>query len=335
MTLKPTTTRRDVLAGGIGVASAITMGLGWPRTAAAATGPLEVSQLKFGSVSWLLETVVAEGLAEKNGVELKINSVATNSASQIGLMSGNFDLIVSDWPWAMVQRSRGLAMQFAPYSSALGALMVSADSPIKSIDDVRGKRIAVAGSAIDKSWLLMRAYGLKKLDVDFTDATTPIFGAPPLVQQQLKSGRVDAALNFWTFSAKLKGIGYRQIVSMDEVLAELGVAPVPPLVGFVWNSERLGAKAKQVAGFHTAIREANEILATSDAAWERVRPMMRAKTDGEFEALIAFYRAGIPKRWTEAETESAENLMALLKELGDRGLSGQETKFDAQLFYGA
>ncbi len=323
-------TRRNVLAGGAALAGS----LGMPHLSLAGANKLRVAQLKFGSVSWLMKTVVDQGLAKAAGLDLELVNVATNSAGQIGLLSRDFDLIVSDWPWAMRQRSVGQAMKFAPYSSALGALMVSGDSPIKSVEDLVGKRIGVAGSALDKSWILLRAYGLKTLNKDLAKVSQPLFGAPPLIQEQLRSGRIDATLNFWTFSAKLQGSGFRQIISMADVLAELGVSPVPPLVGFVWDEKTTKGKDEAIAGFFKSIKQANAMLATSDKAWQNVRPKMRAKTEGEFEALKAYYRTGIPKGWTQAETESAEKLLQLLIDLGDRKLAGSKTKFDADLFYG-
>ncbi len=323
--------RRSVLAGGAALAGSF----GLPGMAFAADGKLRVAQLKFGSVSWLLKTVVDNGLDKKAGFELDIVNVATNSAGQIGLLSKDFDLIVSDWPWAMRQRSVGQAMKFAPYSSSLGALMVGKDSPVKSLADLEGKRIGVAGSALDKSWILLRAYGLKTLNKDFARVAQPLFGAPPLIQEQLRSGRIDAALNFWTFSAKLSGGGYRQILTIADVLKGLGVSPVPPLVGFVWDEKVTAGKEQAVSKFFQAIKDANDLLANSDEAWQNVRPKMRAKTDGEFEALKAYYRAGIPKGWSAEETASAERLLQLLIDLGDRKLAGSRTKFDAELFYGA
>ncbi len=324
-------TRRNVLAGGAAVAGS----LGMPHLALANPNKLRVAQLKFGSVSWLMKTVVDNGLAKAAGIDLELVNVATNSAGQIGMLSRDFDLIVSDWPWAMRQRSTGQPMKFAPYSSALGALMVGKDSPVNLFSDLVGKRIGVAGSALDKSWILLRAYGLKTMNQDIAKVCQPLFGAPPLIQEQLRSGRIDAALNFWTFSAKLEGSGYKQILSMADVLATLGVSPVPPLVGFVWDQNTTKGKDEAIAGFFKSIKEANTMLATSNEAWTNVRPKMRAKTEGEFEALKAYYRAGIPDGWSDAQTQSAEKLMQLLIDLGDRNLAGRKTKFDADLFYGA
>ncbi|MEE8297042.1 MAG: ABC transporter substrate-binding protein, partial [Hyphomicrobium sp.] len=60
--------RRGVLiAGGAVLASAAI-----PGASFASVGTLRVVALRFGSLNWLLETIRAEGLAEKAGLKLEI-----------------------------------------------------------------------------------------------------------------------------------------------------------------------------------------------------------------------------------------------------------------------
>ena len=117
--------RRVLVAGGAALAS---VGLGVP-VRAAGVGTLRVASLKFGSLSWVLETIRAEGIADKVGLKLDIIDVATNQAGPVALLSGDADIIVSDWPWALRQRGLGEHLKFAPYSSALGAVMVAKGLP--------------------------------------------------------------------------------------------------------------------------------------------------------------------------------------------------------------
>lgn len=329
--------RRQVMLGT--GALAVLGGLGLPlataRRAIAATGTLRIGSLKFGSLAWLLQTVVDEKLDEKHGFKLDIVDMASTGAAKIALLSGDADVIVSDWPWAMRQRSEGERVKFSPYSSALGAVMVSGDSPIKSVADLEGKRLGIAGTALDKSWLLLRAYAQEKTGKDLADVVTPVFGAAPLITEQIRQGRVDAALNFWTFSALLQGNGYRELISLADILDGLGVSPTPALVGFIWNEAKTAGKEVEIGKFLAAIRDGNDVLARSDAAWDRIRPMMRVESDSEFEALKTYYRSGIPKGWSEAETKAAEKLFGILLELGEGTLVGSNTTFDPALFHDA
>ncbi len=324
--------RRRVLVAG-GAAALATFGL--PLTHARAAGTLRIASLKFGSLSWLLETMRTEGFADKLGLNVTIVEVATNQAGPVALLSGEADLIVSDWPWALRQRAMGEQVKFAPYSSALGAIMVAPDSPIKSLADLKGKRLGVAGGAIDKSWLLLRAYSRQALGTDIAQLALPSYGAAPLLTEETRSGRLDAVLNFWTYAARLEGDKYRTILGMDDVLKALGIQPVPSLVGFIWREETEQVKGKEIAAFLTAVEQSNQVLATSDAAWDRIRNLVKPENDLEFAAIKAYYRAGIPAPWTGAETKSAEKLTQVLVGVGGSQLLGNDTQFDPKLFHAA
>jgi len=323
--------RRGVLiAGGAVLAYAAI-----PSASFASVGTLRVVALRFGSLNWLLETIRAEGLAEKAGLKLEIITVATNQAGPVALLAGGADVIVSDWTWALRQRAFGENLKFAPYSSALGAVMVPESSSIAKLADLEGKRLGVAGSAIDKSWLLLRAYSRKTTGKDVNEVAKPIFGAAPLLTEEIRNGRIDAVLNFWTYAARLSASGFRQLVTMDEILNTLGVDPAPPLVGFIWREETEVNKGLAIAAFLDVVAKANEILATSDAAWERIRGLVKPKSDAEFAAIKAFYREGIPQPWSAAETRSAEKLTQVLTDVGAARLMGGDTKFDPKLFHAA
>ncbi|MBL8565613.1 MAG: transporter substrate-binding domain-containing protein [Hyphomicrobiaceae bacterium] len=317
------------------MAGAATLGVLPLRALAAASpaGTLKVATLKFGSLAWLLDTIAAEKLAEKAGVRIEPFEVATNQAGPIALLADEVDVMVSDWTWAMRQRSLGQALRFRPFSGTLGALMVPKDGA-KTLADLEGKRIGVAGSAIDKTWILLRAYSRKELGRDIADITQPVFAAAPLVAEELRNGRIDACLNFWTYAARLEGAGFRPLLTADEMMSKLAIEPPPPLVGFIWKEETERTKAAELKAFFAAVEAGSDVLATSDAAFERLRPAMRATSDAEFFALKAYYRSGIPKPWGAAQTEAAERLFNLLVELGEKELVGG-TKFDAKLFDGA
>lgn len=326
--------RRSLLLASAGSLAAL--GLGVPLQAAAAdAGTLRIASLKFGSLSWLLETIRAEGFDAKAGLKLDVVEVATNQAGPVALLSGDCDLIVSDWPWALRQRSKGELVKFSPFTTALGAVMVPKGSPVKSLADLSGKKLGVAGSAIDKSWLLLRAYSKKTLGKDIAETATPVYGAAPLVTEELRNGRLDAVLNFWPYAARLAGGGYTQLIGMADVLKALGIAPVPALVGYIWREKVAAEKGPALMAFLAAARAGNEVLAKSDAAFERVRGLMKPQDDAEFAALKAFYRSGIPGPWSAAETSQAEKLMQLFVESGDKELVGDGTRFDAQLFHAA
>jgi NitT/TauT family transport system substrate-binding protein len=326
--------RRAFMAAGLGLLAA--EGLARFAGSAAAwadSRKLRVASVKFGTLAWLLETIKAEKLDAKYNIDLEIIETATNLSSPVALYGGSADVVVTDWPWALRQRAMGEAVKFAPFSGALGAVVVPPDSPIRTLADLKGKKLGVAGSSTDKSWLLLRAHAKQQLGTDLAGLVQPQYGAAPLLTEQLKDGRLDAVLNFWTFTARLEAQGFRQVISMSDVMKALGIDPQPALVGFIWKEGAEAELLPAINGLLAAAREANTLLATADAPWERLRPMMKAADDKEFEALKAGYRSGIRGYWSEADMKSAEKIMDILIAAGDAELAGKGTRFDPKAFY--
>lgn len=293
---------------------------------------LRIGTLKFGTLNWLLETIRAEGLAARENVPIESVDFAGGQATTVALQAGDIDLIVSDWLWAMRRRNDGEPLRFAPFSNALGALMVAPDGPVKTLADLKGRKLGVAGGALDKSWLLLRAYGRKEFGADLAEIAEPVYGAAPLVSEQLALGRVDAVLTFWPFAARLDARGFKRLLDMKQAMAGLGIAPAPPLVGYVWRNAIMSEKGASIAAFLRAAAAANRVLATSDAAWERIRPLMQAADDAEFVKLRDYYRAGIPGSFGEAERQSCAALFEVLAQLGGAELVGANPNFDRALF---
>lgn len=322
--------RRSALTGALALGGAGLL----PRTAAnAASAALKVGSVKFGSLAWVLETVKAEGIDTRLGLQIVPVELSNNQAGPVSLLSGGSDIIVSDWPWALRQRGLGEALKFAPFSSALGGVVVPASSPVTSLTGFEGRRLGVAGSGIDKSWLLLQTYARRKLNFDIATKATIQFGAAPLLTEQLRSGSLDGMLNFWTQNVRLPAAEFREVIAIKDVVTGLGVDPVPALVGFIWKEALDAANPGAVALFLKAVGEANALLASSDGAWDRLKPLVKSQSDSEFAAIRNVYRAGIAGPWRAAEMKSAEALLQLLVSSGDQELIGAKTKFDPKLFH--
>src|SRR5262249_26939690 len=112
-----------------------------------AASKIKIGALKFGSFSWLLDTIQHHGFDKAEGIDLDVVPLASTEATRVGLLSHSLDLIVTDWLWVSRERSSGADFTFSPFSGELGAVMVPPSSVIKSLDDLKGKRLGVAGCA--------------------------------------------------------------------------------------------------------------------------------------------------------------------------------------------
>jgi len=283
---------------------------------------VRVGSLRYGTLSWQLDVIAKHGLDQKHGVRIETLELAATPAAQLALQAGRVDLIVSDWVWVSRQRAEGGDLTFIPYSSAIGSLIVPAASPIRDVAGLAGQRLGIAGSAIDKSWLVLRLYARTQLGLDLDARVQKSFGAPPLLSEELAAERLDAVLTYWPFAAKLEAGGMRRLLSIGDALAALGIPGDLPLTGYVVSAHWATENQAALDGFLDASRAANAILADSDAEWERIAPLTGAASRAELIKLRDAYRNGIPHHWGAAEQEAAARLYHLLVEIGGTSLVG-------------
>jgi NitT/TauT family transport system substrate-binding protein len=295
-------------------------------------GTIKVGVLEFGTVNWELDVIKHHGLDRQRHFTLEVQGFGSGEATNVALQGEAVDAIVDDYLWVSRQRSDGQLLTFVPFSSTVGALMVPPDSDIASLADLTGKKLGVAGGPLDKSWLLLQALAAKRHGMDLAAEVEPVYGAPPLLNEKVQDGELDAVLNYWHYAARLDAKGFRQLVGIEEALGELGAATVPPQLGFVFYQFFVDEHPELVAAFADASRTAKELL-QNDAEWERIRPLTRAEDDATFEAIKRRYREGIIDHWGAAEQADAAKVYAMLAGLGGEKLVGAATELAPGTFW--
>lgn len=306
-------------------------------SAPAKEGPPEsrvtIGVLKFGTVDWELDVIRHHNLDRQEGIQLEIVELASKQATAVAFMGNSVDVIVNDWIWVSRQRHEGHDFTFYPYSNALGALVVAGGSPIKTLPDLKGKRLGIAGGPLDKSWLLLQALATERHGIDLETASEAIFGATPLLARKLETGELDAALLYWPFAARLETKGFHRLVGVSEVMAGLGITEPVPLVGYVFREAWARENRDAANGFLRATRAAKAILLRSDAEWQRLRPIIKAETEAELTSLRDTYRTGIPNAWSSKEHAAAAKLFGVLSELGGPSLVGANPELAPGTFW--
>ena len=240
-------------------------------------------------------------------------------------------MAVADWIWVARQRAAGKDYVFIPYSRAVGGLLTPASSDARSLPDLAGAKIGIAGGPLDKSWLILRAYARKAYGFDLKGETEQVYGAPPLIFKSALGGELGGAVNFWHFMAKMKAGGMRELISVESAAAALGLSADTPLLGFYFKESFLDANPGLAQSFFDASRAAKDILSTDDGAWAALRPRMNAHTDAEFAALRADWVKGVPAR-RPVDAAAAEKMLSLMAELGGADLVGDATTVPDGLF---
>ncbi len=294
---------------------------------------LKVGVLKFGTVNWQLDSLKAKGFDAAENLELEVVALASKNATSVALQAGDADMIVSDWIWVNRQRAAGEDFVFVPYSTALGALVLSPNNRAQDVTGLKGSKIGIAGGPVDKNWLLLRAWTRKNHGFDIADSTEAIFAAPPLLNEQLRTGRLDAVLTFWPFAARLEAGGATRLLDVGDLVRDLGITEPAALVGYVFRERLLQERPGAAEAFFRAIEATNALLEKSDSEWQRLRPAMRAKSDAEFVALRDGFRGGAASPFDSGQQSDAALLFEILAESGGEKLVGRGVTFDPKTFW--
>lgn len=299
---------------------------------AEAADKLRLAVQKTGTFAWELAIIKERGLDRKAGLDIEVTELASPEAAKIALMGGAADMILGDWLWVARQRTLGRRLVFAPYSTALGAIMIPAASPIEDLAGLKGKKIAVAGGPLDKSWLLLQALA-RESGLDIASQANIIYGAPTLLYQKVANGEADATLTYWNFCVALESRGFRRLIGMDEVERRLGAKGPVSMVGYVFGEDLARTYAGALSRFFKIAAEAEEILAHSDADWEKIAQRIGIAREAEVALYRQTYIDGIPRRSVAEEAADARALYRILAEIGGPDLVGNATELDEGTFY--
>jgi NitT/TauT family transport system substrate-binding protein len=317
-------------AGRVGVAIAVVAAvlLGATRTWAE---PLRIGAQKTGTLAWELDLIKARGLDKAAGLDLEIVDLATTEAGKIAIAGGAVDIVLSDWLWVSRERGLGRKLTFVPYSSALGAVMARGDGPIRTLADLKGKTLGVAGGPLDKSWLMLQAFA-KRSGFDVAQEAHVVFGAPPLIAEKAEQGEIDATLEFWNFSADLEQRGFRRVLDMSEVEKGLGAAGPVAMVGYVFTDDFAATNAAALTKFLAIAAEARSALAAEDSLWPGIMARIGRNDAGAAALCRKRYAEGAP-RADALEEADANILFRALSEVGGAALVGAATEVDPGTFY--
>ena len=285
-----------------------------------------------GTLEWELSALQDDPQVKSADFQLEIQHVANAEAGKIALQSGAVNMIVSDWIWVSSLRANGADFTFYPYSTTSGALVVAGKSPIHFIKDLKGKRLGIAGGELDKNWLLLQALAQKE-QLDLNASVEKTFGAPPLMNEQIKQNRVDAVLTYWHFAARLEAQGYRQIIDGRGILKGLGIDENVPNIGYVFKQSWAESHKEAINSFFKASKQAKNRLCTSDAAWQKVIPLAQTDDLPTQTKLRQRYCEGGIEQWGEKEQQAAARIYGMLRTLSDNRLTGQSAYLQPGTFW--
>ncbi len=292
-----------------------------PAARAGGLPVVRVGTLKFGTVDWELDVMRRHGLDRAHGFIAEPADFAGKEGIATALQGGAVDVILTDWLWVAKSRALGGDFVFAPYSRLTGGVMVRRNAGISRLADLEGRRIGIGGGPTDQSWIVLRAYAQKEAAFDPARQATPIFAAPPLLNETLQRGGVDAAVNFWQYDARLDAGRFFELIKVEDMLPAVGLPARMPLLGWVFSERWAAGHRAALEGYLAAAAAARHLLVTQPAEWRAIRSLTGASSDEVLARLRAAYQAGVIGGGAPSPTmlaADAQRMIDILIQLGDQ-----------------
>ena len=207
------------------------------------------------------------GYFSVGGLHVKIVPVASGASALPELVNGSVDIDEGQWTSDLAAEASGAAgpCVLAPGNfggTALEEVVTAAHSPITTVDQLRGKTIAVnalKGLAVLLTSNVLTSHGAPASAVHF--AAIPF----PAMAQALAAHRADAALMTEPFlSAAVAGQGMQPLFDIDQ-----GAATNFPIAGCVATQSWAAKYPETAAGFTRALTMGQQVAETSRAAVEQ------------------------------------------------------------------
>jgi NitT/TauT family transport system substrate-binding protein len=286
-------TRRAALGLALTVAAATALtgcsALGSDDSNASSTGGgLEKSKIKVAILPTVdtapLWLALDAGYFKDEGLEVETVVAASGQAAMTKAISGETDIAISSYMPFFVAKSTGTAdIQLVADATSISpksfAIVTVPNSPVKTINDLQGKRIAMtarntASDLLAKS--LMKDHGVDGSKVNWVQIPFPNVAAA------LQQGQVDAALlpePFLSQAAKTAG-------AIPVIDVNTGATQDFPLSGFGALTKWVKANPKTLAAFQRALQRA-----TSETNKDRskIEPLLvkYAKIDEDTAKLLS------------------------------------------------
>lgn len=281
--------RAGLQALGMGVMIAAMLSACGAVTTGSSTADSDLPVVRFGatqspsSIGTVAAVIEQEKLDEACGINIEAQSFSPDAAD-IALLSGKTDVGYFGYnSWASSKEKLEKLAMLAPLQAEHGSLFVAEDSPATSLQDLRGKRIAllppVSGQYQDFAMLVAKmGYDLEQ---DFETVTAP----PPAIEAFLKRGEVDAAIVFEPNATNLtvEG-GFRPILNLNDKWESITGDPLY-MLGISANKSWLSGHRKEAECAVTAVRKATDMLATDASVYEGLREIVGAQSKDHLTQL--------------------------------------------------
>jgi len=257
--------RRTFIGGALAIALSLTaVACGDSDDSSSASG-LEKTKITLGTMTVAdtapVQIAIDKGLFKAEGLEVTTQVIQGGAAGIPLLKSGRLDFSFGNYVSLLTAAVKDPG--FKPKIVAEGfqsdskthTLMVRKDSPYRTIEDLKGKKIGV-NTKRNISTLLVRAAG-KPQNIDFDEDKDFVEIAPPAMEQALKSKSVEAVQAIEPFGTQMQqSMGARMVADLSS-----GATADFPIAGYAATEKFIQEHPKTTAAFQRALQKAQGMAA--------------------------------------------------------------------------
>jgi NitT/TauT family transport system substrate-binding protein len=227
------------------------------------------------------------GLDRKYGINIEIIDFAAPGQQYNMFRSGAADIAGGNFIDLLRQRKGGNAIQaihgFQGYNNAF---VVKPNSSVKAFADLKGRKVGTFGTTF-LDWLIVRAAGKKAYNVDLQSDASVVSGAPPLLNQFLARGEVDATLQFSSLTlAPIARSEQRLLIDLPALMKAAGFRSDLFYVQWMITEKWAKANPEALTRLPKMLSEAYALLDRDHGLW----PALAQRINISDPAIIAAYR---------------------------------------------
>ncbi len=268
---------------------------------------------------FLTDIIKAYEIDKKHGINLQVEKYDPLDAYK-AIEERKVDAgMLAPYPAALAQLRGSDIRLFAPMRWNVTSLLVKQDSPYKTLEDLRGKKIGVA--ACGSSFFIDATITLASRGYDFKKDFSVVEGKTDVLMTAFNQGGLDAIVMLAEprVSKELASGNMREIVRLRDLWME-ATGDYAPCHSVAAYNDWIDANPKVAKGLNATFIDAIQFIQTHPEVFIQQKEALKA-IGLESESEIAQFRSMIPSIYPSRWDETSERNSALyLKKAFELGL---------------